>query len=644
MTELGEAAADRRRAELMGDRKLLVLAESGGWVSYGFLTEVEAREVLASQGIYPPVSSEFTEAWVEKSIEDAEVAAMKRKGRAPSLKQLQREHGQRKMLEAAHSEGAPRSSDDERYALLDPVGDDADALRCISLGIDIEAGGDEFEFEGWRERLIPADDEHAELLASSPEHRAIALECAFIEAMIEDYGLTPDEAMRMMTDGDITLSDLQTVFDLSRVLRQESDEPLTPSEIRMQRIEGYRDGIELGEWNTIEEIDDPQLVLKQDTLTDTPSHRKLVWNPTLLAPQPVATEPAERTDEDEADADALLDSIGEKVAMADYCHMCDEMGIACECGNWKSPESSPFDRTYSASKKGDEWRQYRGEGETKSRQSRWRRGPPSLGGDGPPLEISLGPTLDDYRLGIAQPVRNPLVVENIKAYAVGKGEKSPPLMLGEDEWKLLGPDVIAVDDYLSRFRIYDGEKSMAENLRAIGGQEAVDYIDRLFAISKAFDRKQLPSEDEVKARIGRWGGRAEIRSWKGEEMRVSPDALRIHGITDPTWTDDEPPLPINVDQWNFLGMTKTPFGLVRSKPLRGKPYDFYDIDQLPRGSMVVVSPVIAPSGDQWIIERMGVYMIPPDADALRKVWAAVPDEPAVKDLSERMDTRRVDTR
>jgi len=64
-----------------------------------------------------------------------------------------------------------------------------------------------------------------------------------------------------------------------------------------------------------------------------------------------------------------------------------------------------------------------------------------------------------------------------------------------EEWKLRGPDVIEVNEYLKTLDGYDPTLNFKQNLKNLGnivnsGNEAVDYIDRLFNIHKEYTGQQ----------------------------------------------------------------------------------------------------------------------------------------------------------
>jgi len=63
-----------------------------------------------------------------------------------------------------------------------------------------------------------------------------------------------------------------------------------------------------------------------------------------------------------------------------------------------------------------------------------------------------------------------------------------------DEWKILGPDVIAVDEWLETLDGYNPDLNMHNNLRNLGGDEAINYLNKLFNIQKEFSKQRIEED------------------------------------------------------------------------------------------------------------------------------------------------------
>ena len=69
-----------------------------------------------------------------------------------------------------------------------------------------------------------------------------------------------------------------------------------------------------------------------------------------------------------------------------------------------------------------------------------------------------------------------------------------------DEWKILGPDVIAVDEWLETLDGYNPDLNMYNNLKNLGGDEAINYLNKLFKIQREFSKQRWKESEEEAAR------------------------------------------------------------------------------------------------------------------------------------------------
>jgi len=272
LDELSRKALKASRANQI-HRLLIVSNHEGKAESYGFLTRGEAAEILYSMGIYP-TASQFDREFQREQRQPAKMES------SNPLYKMQKRIEDSVEIDDIFSTATERSG--KKFSLVDPDNIfDQDEMILEINGIDVPAALDSPGMT-FSPVLDPSAGVSPDAISIDP-HGGQSISggviATFMDMMVQDYGMAPDEVYSMIEEGDVTQGEILDAFRLNgrgndgELIGQRGSEEPTEMEIKMQRIIGDRtDGI--GEWNTLEDIENPIGTLRPTHSPDNP----LIWN------------------------------------------------------------------------------------------------------------------------------------------------------------------------------------------------------------------------------------------------------------------------------------------------------------------------------------------------------------------------------
>ncbi len=264
------------RRPMNAQRKLLVLREPGEMAQYqqygmtngismGWVTRAEAAQLLAERGIYPS-NSEFDRAFKDELAQNQTVSGLKQAEQRAKERELWAD-SLKVMREA---KGSPDEALIRRDASLD------DYSWSV---LDLDGLADGTKKAGSQLYCLYDKVSAIGVGGVGPQLEGMDLYNAYREFLIED-GFSEDEIADFLRDtAEFELKDLFHCSDTA----QELDENARKSIVDMQRITGYRDGKELGEWNEMKPLK-TKLFLKDPREIDWSNEgtakaaRKILWN------------------------------------------------------------------------------------------------------------------------------------------------------------------------------------------------------------------------------------------------------------------------------------------------------------------------------------------------------------------------------
>jgi tRNA 2-thiouridine synthesizing protein A len=267
-------------------RKLLVIQEPGeiaqyqqygmtNGVSMGWVTRSEAAQILGERGIYP-TGSQFDRAFKDELAQDKTVSGLKQAEKRAKERELWKDS----LTIMREAKGDPEKVLEQSSAGLDDY-------SWSILDIDELADG---ESPGGAQLYCLYDKVSAVGVGDvGPQLEGIDLYNAYREFLVEDGFSEDDITEFLMNTAEFELRDLFHCSDTAQELKDNAQKSI----VEMQKITGFRDGKELGEWNEIQPLK-TKLWLKSPDEIDWSNEataaaaRDIIWN-TEFMESPVYT-------------------------------------------------------------------------------------------------------------------------------------------------------------------------------------------------------------------------------------------------------------------------------------------------------------------------------------------------------------------